>query len=205
MFLITAHDSTRFYADMAKVSKMYADKHGYPFRMRHLEEVKTMKSKLMLEGLEEGHDHVAWVDSDSVILHPINELHRDDYDIALCVKEATASKRLGKYLYSGFVVANQTEAAKDFLTKWGSCTAHRSDQRNLHDALASELDDTIYNRIGEVIELQSTRFLLLDHHIYCQQEAIKAMNAPAAYVKILHFKGRLHRAWPEYASRFLCS
>lgn len=203
LHIITAHDSAKHYAEMAKVSKTYACTHGYSFLIRKLDDVKMRKPELLLEELEKGYDLTAWLDSDSIVVKPIPELFRDDYDIALCIKkQEDATYRYGRYVYSGFVIARQTAPARNILKMWSEHMVTPSDQHNLNDIL--DPDTSIYSKAGEIIEMQEARFLLLDPNIYCHVDSIMSMNAPEENVKLLHFKGRgLHNKWPEYAKKYL--
>ena len=203
MKIITAHDGARHYEDMATVSQMCATREGYNLEVQEMEDVKHSKPGLMLKHFA-GAWTVTWMDADSMIVGNIDEIFHPCYDVAFAVKEPeNASNRFGSYLYSGLVVTHNTHAAINFLLEWKRSMVHKSDQRNLHEVLGAYLDDSIYEKAGEVVVMDGLRVLLLDPNVYVHTKSIHDMVAPPPEAKIVHFKGALHKKWPEY-KRFLC-
>lgn len=203
MNIITAHDGARYYADMATVAQTCALRNRYELRIHQQEDVKHLKPTLMLKYFK-AVSTVAWMDADSMIVGNIDELFQSEFDIALAVKEPeNASSRFGSYLYSGLVVAHNTNKAVEFLMEWKKKMVHKSDQRNLHEVLKPHLDDSIYEKAGETVDMGGLKVLLLDPNVYVHTKSIHDMVAPPEEAKVVHFKGALHKKWPDY-KRFLC-
>lgn len=196
---VTIHDGARKYAEMAETNKRSASSLGYSVEIKQGSSVIT--DKPLLFSKEVTAQWTIWMDADSILVGTIDELFTDDYDLALSVKDLKArSKRFGAYLYAGLIVARNTSATKRFFNEWIACQKEtgKDDQFALNAVLADYLDDTVYDKIGEVIDCGGVRIRLLDPDVYVHQQAIHDMEPPGSDVKILHFKGRLHRKWDEY-------
>jgi len=197
MNIVTAHDENRYYADMAKVAKVWAKKQGYALHIEQETNVKHTKATLLQKYLTG--EWALWMDADSMLMKNIDDLQLVDCDMALSVKEPEVrSKKYGSYLYSGFVLVKNTTAAKRFLDDWSNCRKAGSDQFNLHTILHPYLDDSIYGRVGEVVNFGGLRVHLLDPDVYCHQTSIRRMILPPNYVSVIHFKGSLQKLWPDY-------
>ncbi len=203
--IVTAHDSTRHYAEMADVAKVCAKRVGYDLEIKETINVKHSKASILKNALTK--EWVVWMDSDSMLMNNIDEVFETDADVVLVVQEPLfwetgarhQSKRFGFYLFSGFVAVRNTKQGKQFLDNWGSCPqTQTSDQRNLHDMFEGHIDDSIYDKAGETITVNGLKIHLLDPDIYVHRQAIHDMEPPVAHIKIIHFVGRLHRKWPEY-------
>jgi hypothetical protein len=205
MKIITAHDGARHYGDMAKVAGHCAHQQGQALEIIEQKDVKHSKPSLMMQYLKWSLTTI-WMDADSMIVGDINSfMFAQHFDIALSVKEPeNASKRFGSHLYSGLVVAQNTSPAWNFLKDWEAKMTHKSDQRNLHEVLKPYLDDSIYEKAGEIVQMGDLRVMLLDPNVYVHTKSIHDMVPPAPEAKVIHFKGALHKKWPEYRN-FLCS
>jgi hypothetical protein len=202
--IVTAHDGTRQYGVMAGIAQRYAEAVGYEYIIEEDSDIKHKKPALIAKYLTK--EWATWMDADSILMRPIDEVFEINFDVAIACQEREPrnTKRYGAYLYSGLIVAHNTPRTKQFLTDWGGAQVHTSDQRNLNAMLEGYLDSTIYERTGEVLNCGGLRILILDPDVYVHQKALHEMRLPDAYVKIIHFKGRLHRdCWPRYR-RLLC-
>jgi hypothetical protein len=180
---------------------------GYELRVEETTNVKHSKASILLRHLPEG--RAIWMDSDSMICKPFDDLLERDFDIALPVKEPEfATHRYGHFLYSGFIVCNNTAPTRQLLSDWHAmCNAEgapASDQRNLHEVLDGHLDESLYTRHNEIVDFGGLKVALLDPFEYCHLASIKEMCPPVPECRVIHFKGALHKKWPEY-KRFLCS
>ena len=193
-------------SDQAPIAAGSVVRYRYPC---HLEKVEPrrhylhMKTDILQPQFGKAH-WMVWMDVDSIMVNPIDEVFSDDYDVALVVKKpGLASKRHGNYVYAGFSVWNSTPAAKWFLDEYAK---HRypSDQRELHHILEQNLslDDSIFERVGEIIETDRFRLKLLDPDKYIHLDAIQKMEMWTDDVSVLHFKGVLGRKWREYVDRY---
>lgn len=181
--IITAHDGNRYYKEMAEVAQNYAVDLGYSHKIVYMDNVKHSKPKLLRDTLKQ-HGKAIWMDADSVMLRDVSELLNDE--IVLAYKD-NRSTRYGSKVYSGLVILQDTPEANRLLDEWEADIESRlSDQRTLND----------------IIDGFSVK--LINPDVYVHQKSIQDMCAPPEYVKILHFKGALHKNWPEYSKKFLC-
>ncbi len=202
--IITAHDGKRQYGVMAETAKRYAEAAGYEYAIEEDTGVKHKKPAFLVKYLTK--EWSVWMDADSMMLRPIDEVFEVDFDVAIAAQDYKPrnTKRYGAYLYSGLIVAHNTDRAKQFLAEWEGAQVFTSDQRNLNAVLGPYLDDTVYERKGEVLDCNGLKVLILDPDIYVHQRSLHERRLPDDYVKIIHFKGRLHRdCWPTY-KRLLC-
>jgi hypothetical protein len=206
--IITAHDGARAFGEMATAAKKHAERCGYEYNIESTNSAGgTTHDKPILVAKYLTEEWSVWMDADSMLLRPMDEVFEIDFDIALVVrpKAPRNMKRYGGYVYAGFVIAHNTEPAKQFLTDWTATQHFTSDQRNLNALLGPYLDSSVYDRAGEVLDCGGLKVLLLEEEQYCYRSfAGKPVEFPAEPVKIIHFVGRLHRDyWPAY-KEILC-
>ncbi len=202
MKIITAHDGKRHYADMAYVAYQRAQCMGHALDVKLMNNVKHAKAALLGDALHIG--TTVWMDADSMLVGSIDEIFDTPFDVAFALKEPEfASSRYGSHLYSGFVVAQNSITTFQFLRAWSMLTTHASDQRNLHIVLGEYLSAFTQDRIGHTIDCDGLRIKLLDPNDYVHQRSIHDMVPPPPEAKIIHFKGALHKKWPEY-KKMMC-
>jgi hypothetical protein len=188
---------------MADTAKRYAERCGYEFSIEALTEIAE-GTTLLKPALISAHltaEWSVWMDADSMMLRPIDELFEVDFDVAIPVqRQRPTSSREGLYLWACFIAAHNTPAAQDFLADWDADQSTPNDQYNLNQLLDPYLDETVYNRVGEVLDCDGMKLLLLDPDIYAHTASLRAREWPTPeHVRIIHFLGRLQRdVWRDY-------
>jgi hypothetical protein len=205
--IVTAHDGARQYTAMAELGKRYAEHHGYEYTIENLTEVVAMQNGATTH---EKPDLVAryltkewsvWMDADAMMLRSIDELFEVDFDVAIPTQQTKPSSgRFGSYLNASFIAARNTRPARQFLAEWSDNQRIPCDQNNLNLLLDSYLDDTIFERHGEVLNCGGMKLLLLDPDVYAHTASLYAREWPTPeHVRVIHFIGRLQRdAWRDY-------
>ena len=208
------HNGQPRFEGYSQIAKASVEKFGYKCAMFVMDDPVYqkypfyMKSEILHLAFETGlHDWVVWMDVDSIMVNPIDELFTENYDLALPTKEREARKprQHGSFLYAGFSVWKVGEGARWILDKYlehnVSC-----DQKELHGIIGKEmtLDKSVFDRVGEIVTTDHFKLKLLDQDVYFHMDAIKEMRPWEEHVKLLHFKGRyLQQKWNEY-QRFIC-
>lgn len=221
ILIVTAYDHRRYYAEMAGVLGRKVKNFGYHFREVRIEDlegknlVKRNKASILLDAFKDfEYDYVIWMDADSIMVQDIDEVFEDkNYHIAMPIKnqQERPSKKYGSYLYSGLLIVRNCEPAKKILRKWYTACQQgvlKSDQKKLHDVFGDDLNNNIFRKIGQVINMPNAgiKLFCLCSNEYAHVECISYMRTWKQNVKILHFKGRktLQLQWPLYKEKFLC-
>jgi hypothetical protein len=190
---------------MADLAKEYAEDCGYEFIIETIADIGETGTTHAKPALILGHltrEWSVWMDADSMMLRPIDALFEIDFDVAIPVqRQKPSSSRHGLYLGACFVAARNTEPAKQFLTAWSVSQHAPCDQRNLNLLLDPYLDDTVFDRVGEVLDCGGMKLLLLDPDVYAHTASLHSPRKwpTPEHVRIIHFIGRLQRdAWRDY-------
>jgi hypothetical protein len=192
---------------MADLAKKYAERCGYEVTVERLTKTVgegneiTTHEKPALISKYLTREWSVWMDADSMMLRPMDELFEVDFDVAIPVqRQRPTSSRYGSYLGACFIAAHNTPAAQDFLADWSANQLTPEDQYNLNQLLDPYLDDTVYDRVGEVLDCDGMKLLLLDPDVYAHTASLYAREWPTPeHVRVIHFIGRLQRdAWRDY-------
>jgi hypothetical protein len=194
---------------MTEIAKGYAERCGYEYNIEIINGIVggTTHDKPALIANYLTKKWSVWMDADSMMLRPIDEVFEVDFDVAIPVRSEAPrnKKRYGAYLCAGLVIAHNTEPTRQFLAEWDSKQYHVSDQRNLNVLLDRYLEPAVYTRTGEVIDCGGLKLLLLDSNLYNHTDSLRNERWPIDEdAKIIHFIGRLQRdRWPQY-EKLLC-
>ena len=201
--IVTAHDGARQYTAMAEVAKRYAERCGYEYSIENITDIVdgTTYEKPALITKYMTKEWSVWMDADAMMLRPIDELFEGDFDVAIPTQQKKPrGDRHGFYLNASFIAAHNTEAAGDFLADWSANQHQLCDQKNLNILLGPWLDDTIFGKHGEVVDMGGLMVRVLDPDVYAHTASLHTRTWPTPeHVRIIHFIGRLQRdAWRDY-------
>lgn len=212
VLIVMGHNGHPKFVEMAEVAVQWLVKHEYPHILFQTDDSKHLKRPFhmkygMLKKAMHFWDHkwYVWMDVDSFMVNPIDELFTDDYDIGVPVKEkgAPRSRRHGSHLYAGLSVWKKGPRADWVLERYGQ-QKYSCDQKELHLIVAPyvPLNDEFYDKAWHVFQTPHFDLKLFPQDEYFHMDAIKEMRRWEDHVKILHFKGYLQKSWNEY-KRFL--
>jgi hypothetical protein len=212
VLIVMGHNGNPHYVEMANLAVEYIERQGYPYRLVQMGEKKFqeypmhMKS-VILKGAFASSDArwIVWMDVDSVMVNPIDEMFEGDYDLGVPRKEegAPLSRNHGSYLYSGIMVWQRGPGAMWLLNELGN-NEHISDQKRLHEIIQPHISlDSI--EVGQTYQTVQYRLKIFDQDKYFHMTALHEMRRWDEGVKVLHFKGGLHRkgTWALYKEKFL--
>jgi len=109
-------------------------------------------------------EHLMWIDGDVVITRPIDEVFRDDYDIAFTLRGQKSKHLQSRYLNIGVLIFRNTPATIRFLEKWIAAQEERPgdcDQRTLHYLMAKEDTGISVKKKWKKITFMGAEVLLL--------------------------------------------
>lgn len=204
--IVIGYDGNGRTEDQVPVAVDFVNKQGYrctPVKVEPQVPYLNMKTDILMPEFGKT-KWTVWMDADSILVNPFDELFDDEWDVALSVKEpGMYSKKHGSYIYGSFSAWNNTSKAKWFLEEYAK-HRHGSDQRELHAVIEPyvKLDDSMFDRAGEVVDLDGCRLKLLDPKQYSNLDHITDMAEWDESTKILHFKGGRGKLWREYADRY---
>ena len=209
--IVTAHDGARQYTAMARIAHEYARRNGYQLTIEDITEITSTKTTHQKPALIAKHlteEWSVWMDADAMMLRPIDELFEVDFDVAIPTQQVKPrSDRHGFYLNASFIAARNTEPAKQFLADWSANQHRPCDQQNLNTLLGPHLDDTIFGKHGEVVDMGGLAVRILNPDVYAHTGTLYAREWPTPeHVRAIHFIGRLQRdAWSHYRKILQCS
>lgn len=223
ILIVIGHDNARMYGEMADANISQLKKYGYDYLLEDFSNTGRhpwfAKAGALLDAMNrETHRWIVWMDADSVMLRPFDELFERDYDMGLLVKERerydlglSRSTPHGDYFYSHLIGLQAGRKAKWFLEEWievnKKAKGRESDLKGVHRLLETimEVDVTLFDRLGEIVNTPKCKISLYDPYIYGAMDGILEMRESRTDAKVVHFKGRaLKRAWKEYREKVLC-
>ena len=213
VLIVIGHNGHPKFVEMAEISASWIDKYQYPYVVFQTAEKRYkkypfhMKYEMLKKAMEAfNHKWYVWMDADSFMVNPIDELFTDDYDVGVPLKEkgVPKSNQHGSHMYAGLSVWRKGLKATWTLERYGE-RRYSCDQKQLHVIVGKyiEFDDKFYDRAWEVISTPNFDLKLFPQDEYFHMTAIQEMRKWEDHIKIIHFKGReLQKKWDEY-KRFL--
>jgi len=129
------------------------------------------KPQLILDAMNSLNEwnHLMWIDGDVIITQTIDEIFRNDYDVAVTLRTQKGKHIQSRYLNIGVLVFRNTPQGIGFLKKW--CEAQEEnpkecDQRIMHFLLEKEDTGISITKAWKNISFLGAKVLLLPSAIY---------------------------------------
>jgi len=212
VLIVQANNGDPHYVEMSEVSVEYIKKQRYNYQSiqfggNHYNKYPMHMKAAAIKGAfaSSSAKWVVWTDVDSVMVGSIDELFEGDYDFGCPRKElgAVHSRQHGSYLYAGLMVFQRGPGTDWLLNELGE-NPHVSDQLRLHEVLQSQIPlDSV--EAGQVYQIDQCKVKIFDQDKYFHMTALREMRRWDEGVKVLHFKGGLHKkgTWARYKEKFL--